>query len=242
MRLDLLLVERGLCTTRQEAQEVIHKGDVLVNGIAQTKQSKNISDQATVEVLSTRKYVSRGGEKLAGAFAAVFKHEDDVRAFLKSKKALDVGASTGGFTDFLLQYGISSVTAVDVGSGQLHESIKSNNKVTSFEKTDIRDYSSSTKYDVVVADLSFIPLRTVFDSILCFGAPGCYFFLLIKPQFEVGKGNTKKGIVKDDGLTLEVLNEYKKLLLKRGVENLQIRPCVIAGGDGNQEYFAIFSL
>lgn len=242
MRLDLLLVERGLCATRQEAQEVIHKGDVLVNGTVQNKQSKNIGEEAIVEVLSTRKYVSRGGEKLAGAFAAVFKHEDDVRAFLKSKKALDVGASTGGFTDFLLQHGVSSVTAVDVGSSQLHERIKNDKRVSSLENTDIRHFSPGAKYEIIVADLSFIPLKNVLSTIISSGSDGSYFFLLIKPQFEVGKGNTKKGVVKNLALVEDLLRGYEGLLKECGAKNVSIEPCAIKGGDGNQEYFAIFSL
>lgn len=242
MRLDQLLVVKGFCATRQEAQEIIERGHVLINGTPLTKQSKNIREDVSIKVLSTRKYVSRGGEKLAGAFAAIFRDEEGVINFINGKSALDVGASTGGFTDFLLKNKVSSVTAVDVGTAQLHESVKKDKRVLSLENTDIRNFSSETKYDIVVADLSFIALRNVIDTILSFGSVGTFFFILIKPQFEVGKGNTKKGVVKDTKLVMETLNEYQILLLERQVKKLQIVPSLIAGGDGNQEYFALFSL
>ncbi len=233
---------KGLCSTRQEAKEVIDKGHALVDGVPITKQSKDVNEGTALEVLSTRRYVSRGGEKLAGAFNFIFGDEEKVYDFLQGKTALDIGASTGGFTDFLLQHGVSFVTAVDVGSGQLHEHVKMNTQVTSFENTDIRDFSTDEKYDVIVADLSFIPLKNVIEKTISFGKKGAYFFLLIKPQFEVGKGNTKKGVVKDPHLVSETLSAYESLLLEYRVKNLQITKCVISGGDGNQEYFASFSL
>lgn len=242
MRLDLLLVARGLCVTRQEAQEIIGKGDVLVNGVPLTKQSKDVKDDVVIDVLSTRKYVSRGGEKLAGAFGSLFEGDEAIYLFLKDKSALDVGASTGGFTDFLLQHGVSSVTAVDVGSSQLHERIKNDKRVSSFENTDIRNFPPGAKYEIIVADLSFIPLKNVLDTIISFGTAGSYFFLLIKPQFEVGKGNTKNGVVKNLTLVEDLLKTYEGLLKECGAKSISMVPCAIKGGDGNQEYFAIFSL
>jgi 23S rRNA (cytidine1920-2'-O)/16S rRNA (cytidine1409-2'-O)-methyltransferase len=164
--------------------------------------------------------------------------EARVREFLHNKVAIDVGSSTGGFTDFLLQYGIAHVDAVDVGTSQLHEKVRSDGRVSVYENMDIRDFVSDTLYDVIVADLSFISLESVFEKIVSFGKEGALCFLLIKPQFEVGKGNTKKGVVKDAEL-VDVLLEKYRYIGERLLDAVRIVPCVITGGDGNQEYFLV---
>lgn len=242
MRLDLLLVHKGLCETRQEAQEAIAKAKVLVEGAVTTKQSKDVKEGAAIEVLWSREYVSRGGDKLSGIFYKLFMTKDSIRAFLHGKNALDIGSSTGGFTDFLLQNGIGKVVCVDVGTNQLHASIRDNPHVTVYENTDIRNFSSDGSYDVIVADLSFIPLKNVVKTITAFGRIGSYFFLLIKPQFEVGRGNTKKGVVKDMFLVKSILAEYETMVSELFAKDISIEPCAIQGGDGNQEYFLSFKL
>ena len=155
----------------------------------------------------------------------------------EGKVALDVGSSTGGFTDCLLSYGVDHVDAVDVGTLQLHEKIRNNPNVSVYENTDIRNFTSEKQYDIIVADLSFIPLHQVLEDIIRLRAHHTEYFLLIKPQFEVGKGNTKKGIVKDEKLVEKVLEEYKESLENKGISDIHIFPCHIQGGDGNQEYF-----
>lgn len=242
MRLDQEIVKRGLCESRTEAQELILSGNVLVNGIISIKQTKQVSDIDDIQVTARRKFVSRGGEKLEGIMLDVFKSTEKIREIIKDKKALDIGSSTGGFTDCLLSYGIVHVDAVDVGSEQLHEKLRKDDRVSLFENTDIRNFKNDKKYDIIVADLSFIQLKTVLKNIVDFGKNGTNYFLLIKPQFEVGKGNTKKGIVKDSIIVNKILSEYESLVKDFGLKNIKVFPCKIEGGDGNQEFFLVANL
>jgi 23S rRNA (cytidine1920-2'-O)/16S rRNA (cytidine1409-2'-O)-methyltransferase len=237
MRLDQALVERKLCDSRTEAQELIDSGYVYVNGAQVTKRIKQVEVADSLEVTNRRRFVSRGGEKLLGVLEDLYQTEEAIHKALNRKFALDVGSSTGGFTDCLLLHGVSHVDAVDVGSKQLHESLRNDSRITLFENKDIRNFSPSTSYDIVVADLSFISLSSVFDTIISFGTTGTLFILLIKPQFEVGKGNTKKGIVKDKKLVDDILEYYKKIAIISGFKKVDIFPSHIQGGDGNQEYF-----
>ena len=265
MRLDQTLVVRGLCESRTEAQELIESGFVLVNGVVNKKQAKSILEEDIIELMARRKYVSRGGEKLEGVFQDVFKYKREflVRQMsnvLQSSEtpargtlveqgyplldgilALDIGSSTGGFTDCLLQFGVSHVDAVDVGTEQLHVKLRNDPRISLFENTDIREFKTDILYDLVVADLSFISLEAVLDTILAFGKTDAEFFLLLKPQFEVGKGNTKKGIVKDGDLVSKVLKRYENAAKSKGLRSVSIFPCHIQGGDGNQEFFLVGS-
>jgi 23S rRNA (cytidine1920-2'-O)/16S rRNA (cytidine1409-2'-O)-methyltransferase len=237
MRVDTEIVRRGLCESRTEAQQLINEGKVFIDGVICTKNTKQVVETNEITLVGRRQFVSRGGEKLQGALYHVLTDSDGADAFCSTRTAIDIGASTGGFTDCLLSHGIVSVDAVDVGTLQLHEKIKNNKKVTIFENIDIREFRSSYKYDIVVADLSFISLAKVLDNIISFGKLGTVFYLLIKPQFEAGRGNTKKGIVKDKRLVDDILNIYLNLAKEKGLHDLKIFPCVITGGDGNQEYF-----
>jgi 23S rRNA (cytidine1920-2'-O)/16S rRNA (cytidine1409-2'-O)-methyltransferase len=245
MRLDQELVKRNLCESRTEAQELITSGFVFVDGGICSKQTKQVTDTTSIEVTKRRNFVSRGGEKLKGALNHLFGDDDAIGQFCLNKKVLDVGSSTGGFTDCLLSYGVLTVDAVDVGTNQLHPKIKNDSRVTSYENTDIRSFKSLVRakpgleitYDIIVADLSFIPLEHVFDDIIAFGKPGTSFILLIKPQFEVGKGNTKKGIVREDTLVLKILDKYKEITKEKGFKNVETFASSLQGGDGNQEYF-----
>lgn len=234
MRLDQALVSRGLASSRTEAQELIEKGCVLVEGDVFRKQAKQVDDKDAIVVTARRQFVSRGGEKLEGALSELF--EDKIKQILQNMHALDVGSSTGGFTDCLLSHGVQHVDAVDVGTDQLHASLREDSRVSLFEQTDIRAFVSPRAYDIIVADLSFIPLESVFDTILKHAKKGTHLFLLIKPQFEVGKGNTKKGIVKDEALVSAALRKYQTLA-ETALHNVRVFPCGIQGGDGNQEYF-----
>jgi 23S rRNA (cytidine1920-2'-O)/16S rRNA (cytidine1409-2'-O)-methyltransferase len=237
MRLDQELVKRNLCESRTEAQELISQGAVFVDGIVSFKQTKSIQDTSKIEVTTRREFVSRGGEKLRGVLNHLYKNDGAIRQFCTNKTVLDVGSSTGGFTDCLLSYGVSSVDAIDVGTAQLHPKIKTDTRVISYENTDIRNFKTTKTYDIIVADLSFIPLEHVFDSMLSFAKNGTTFFILIKPQFEVGKGNTKKGIVKEESLVTEILTKYSTLAQEKGLQDIDISESSIRGGDGNQEYF-----
>ncbi len=237
MRLDQALVTRALCESRTEAQELIEKSLVLVNGVIVTKQTKAIKDTDELSVQGKRSFVSRGGEKLKGILQDIYGDEEVIQSQVQGKQALDIGSSTGGFTDCLLSYGAAHVDAVDVGTDQFHARLRGDTRITLFESTDIRAFQASREYDIVVADLSFISLEPLFETILSFGKNGTAFFLLIKPQFEVGKGNTKKGIVKDMELVLSLLKKYEVIAKLHGMTDLQILPCHIQGGEGNQEFF-----
>jgi 23S rRNA (cytidine1920-2'-O)/16S rRNA (cytidine1409-2'-O)-methyltransferase len=242
MRLDVFLVTHGYCESRQEAQEAIKNGNVTVDGVVVTKASKETKEGASLLYHKKRKYVSRGGDKLESAFLARHADIHAVRTVLHNKQALDIGSSTGGFSDFLLQHGISHVDAVDVGTSQLHPSLKAKNGLTLYENQDIRTFATDRHYDVIVADLSFIPLEKILEKVISFGTAGTDFVLLIKPQFEVGKGNTKKGIVKDKTLVVAVLEKYTKLLKEYGINHVQVIESGVLGGDGNQEYFLYFTM
>lgn len=239
MRLDQELVQRKLCESRTEAQELIKMGTVFVDGLVCQKQIKQVAGTTKIEVTKRREFVSRGGNKLRGALTHIYKNDDEIKQFCMNKKVLDIGSSTGGFTDCLLSYGVSSVDAVDVGTAQLHQKIKEDIRVTSFENTDIRIFKpkNNLSYDIIVADLSFIPLENVFGIVINLGSKNTTFFLLIKPQFEVGKGNTKKGIVKEEKLIINVLAKYRALAEEKNLTKVETFASSIQGGDGNQEYF-----
>ncbi len=237
MRLDQELMARGLCESRTEAQELIASGAVFVSGNVCHKQTKQVSGTDEIIVQSRRRFVSRGGEKLEGVLLDVYGNQETIQKNILGKTALDVGSSTGGFTDCLIQNGISHVDAVDVGTAQLHQKIKDSSIVSVFENTDIRKFTTEHSYDIIVADLSFISLRQVVEDIIAFGISGTSFFLLIKPQFEVGKGNTKKGIVKDMSLVESIREEYSNLAMALGLRDVRVYESHIQGGDGNQEYF-----
>jgi 23S rRNA (cytidine1920-2'-O)/16S rRNA (cytidine1409-2'-O)-methyltransferase len=237
MRLDQALVVRGLVESRTEAQEVIGRELVSVNGKITTKQTKEVQGMDVLAVSGRRDFVSRGGDKLRGAFQDVYGEDEGIRTHLGGKVVLDIGSSTGGFTDCLLSYGVLHVDAVDVGTNQFHEKLRSDKRISLYESTDIRNFSSLKRYDIVVADVSFISLEPIFDAIAGFGKEHAEYFLLIKPQFEVGKGNTKKGIVKDQSLVSEILRKYEVLAKMHSWSDVQLLPCHLQGGDGNQEYF-----
>jgi 23S rRNA (cytidine1920-2'-O)/16S rRNA (cytidine1409-2'-O)-methyltransferase len=237
MRLDQLLVHKKLCETRTEAQELIASGFVIVDGIIVTKQTRQYPETTPVEVTGRRKFVSRGGNKLEGALNHVYGNQGSIEAILLNKHALDIGSSTGGFSDYLLQHGVATVTCVDVGTDQLHHSLRTDHRITLLENTDIRAFAPVKLFDILVADLSFITLEKVLEVIISFGKSGALYFLLIKPQFEVGKGNTKKGIVKDELLLDTVIKKYTDLSVELGLCDVLVFPCSITGGDGNQEYF-----
>jgi 23S rRNA (cytidine1920-2'-O)/16S rRNA (cytidine1409-2'-O)-methyltransferase len=237
MRLDQELVRRNLCESRVEAQELIVEGFILVDGIVSLKQTKQVTEISELTVIKRRKFVSRGGEKLEGILSQLYGDFNAISLFCANKNALDVGSSTGGFSDCLLSYGVSHVDAVDVGTLQLHPKLQSDPRISLYENTDIRNFKAGAPYDIIVADLSFIPLLNVFDTLISFGAPKTTYILLIKPQFEVGKGNTKKGIVKDMTLVADILKRYTLLAKEKGFKDTTILPCSIQGGDGNQEYF-----
>lgn len=237
MRFDQALVARNVCESRQEAQELIIRGHAFVNGCSITKQTKQICDSDLLTVNQRRRFVSRGGDKLEGALLHLYGNEGAINKALFTWSALDVGSSTGGFTDCLLAYGVSEVTAVDVGTSQLHSRLQNDTRIELHENTDIRNFTTKKNFQIITADVSFIPLEKIFDTILNLTCSGTVLLLLIKPQFEVGKGKTKKGIVKEQVYIEAVLEYYKILAEEKHIHDMQIFPSIVKGGEGNQEYF-----
>lgn len=230
-RLDILLFELGLVDSRKKASDLIKDGKVFINGIVVNKPSKEFVGDEKIEITEALKYVSRAGLKLEGAYK-------NFNFDIKDKIAVDVGSSTGGFTDFLLQNGIKKVYAVDVGTSQLVEKLRSDSRVVSLEKTDIRKAELPEKVDLAVIDVSFISLEIVLPSVINLLKEKGEIIALVKPQFEVGKENIGKGgIVKDDQAKFFILEKIKNFAGKLGLKIKEEMISPITGGDGNEEYF-----
>ncbi len=235
MRLDQYLVtNNGL--SRSRAQLLIDDGAVSVNGIITTKASKIVMDGDTVIVEDTILYVSRAGLKLESAL-------DIFNINPSGKTCLDIGSSTGGFTDCLLQRNAAHVDAVDVGTDQLVEKLRNDSRVSVYEKTDIRVFKNDQTYDLVVCDASFISLTKIIPELPRFSKTGTEIILLIKPQFEVGKdGLGKGGIVNNDMRVVEAITDVVTCAQQHGLRLVdEIKICPIRGGDGNQEYIGCFT-
>ncbi|RXF74405.1 TlyA family RNA methyltransferase [Hansschlegelia zhihuaiae] len=232
-RADLLLVERGLFESRARAQAAIAAGLVTADGATVGRASDTLSVEAAITAEPAHPYVSRGGVKLAFAL-------DRFDIAVEGFEALDVGASTGGFTDVLLARGAVRVVAVDVGRGQLHPRIAADPRVTSREGVDIRDFAAAdlpAAPGLVVIDVSFAPLSAVLPAAAMLAAPGAAIVALVKPQFEVGrKAIGKRGIVKDEAARLHALAAAWDLASGLGLVVLGDVPSPITGGDGNVEY------
>lgn len=242
-RLDCALVSRGLTGSRTTAQRLIRAGAVSVNNSKITKSSLLVKNSDTISVSqspisdSCLRYVSRGALKLEGAFEAF---AADGLTTCGTTQALDIGASTGGFCDVLLQRGVQSVIALDVGHGQLHPSIAKNPRVIEMSGVNIRDvYKEDLPYqpNLIVSDVSFISLTLVIPVIARIAQPKADVVLLVKPQFEVGKGNLGKGgIVTDKNLRLQALSTVKDCAQHNGLCVVSTCQSPIEGTHGNVEY------
>ena len=239
MRADQLLVERGLASSRSQAQRLIASGVQWLDHGAWKRVAKNgdvLPLGAELELLDSAeaRYVSRGGLKLEGALAA--SGVDVTR-----KRCLDVGQSTGGFTDCLLQHGAAHVTGVDVGHGQLHESVRREPRVTALEKINARELDAEQAgrdFDFACADLSFISSTLVLPAIVPLLKPGADLLLLVKPQFELQPGQIgKHGIVSDESLYPLVQRRVNDCCASLGLQVRGWYDSVVQGGDGNREFF-----
>ena len=231
-RADHLLVARGLFESRAKAQAAIDAGLVTADGAPVRKAAQQISNGALLEAGPAHPYVSRGGVKLAAALAH-FGFDPE------GKVCLDVGASTGGFTDVLLRAGARLVYAVDVGRDQLHPSLRKRREVVSLEKVDVRKIDQSkigNAVDFVAIDLSFISLKKILGHVLHVTSPRAELVALIKPQFEVGRKLVRKGIVRDPALHRAVCEEIIALVATLGWEEIGLIESPILGGDGNREF------
>ena len=239
MRADQLLVERGLAATRSQAQRLIASGVRWLGAGGWRDVAKNgdeIPPHAQLELLDTReaRYVSRGGVKLEGALR---ESGIDVRG----KACLDVGQSTGGFTDCLLQHGAARVTGVDVGHGQLHDKLRQDPRVVAIEKVNARELAREQvggDFDVAVGDLSFISLTLVLPAVVPLVKEGGDLLMLVKPQFELQPADIGKGgIVSDPSLHAQVERRIRDCCARLGLAVRGWFASPIAGGDGNREFF-----
>jgi 23S rRNA (cytidine1920-2'-O)/16S rRNA (cytidine1409-2'-O)-methyltransferase len=233
-RLDSELVRRGLATSRAEAQQAVHAGLVRVGGVTATKVATLVGDDEPVDLAGPpRRFVSRGGEKLA---AAIGRFAVDVTG----TDALDAGASTGGFTDCLLQAGARHVLAVDVGYGQLAWELRRDARVSVLERTNVRSLRpSDLPYApaVVVADLSFISLRTVLPALAAVSAPGADSIMLVKPQFEAGpEGVGRGGVVRDPDVWMRVISSVAVAAAAAGFAPQGMMASPVRGPAGNVEF------
>ena len=232
LRADRLLVERGLFESRAKAQAAIDAGLITANDAVVRKASEEIAVDAAISASPAHPYVSRGGVKLAAAL-------DHFGFDPKGHICLDVGASTGGFTQVLLEGGARRVYAVDVGRGQLHESLRARPEVLSLEQTDIRALSPARldePPDFVTVDASFISLKLVLPAALALTKMPAQLVALIKPQFEAGRERVKKGVVRDPAVHAAVCADISAFVASLGWRVLGITPSPIEGGDGNAEF------
>src|SRR5581483_7365586 len=221
-RADRLLVARGVFESRARAQAAIAAGLVRADGVTLCKPSDEISEEAAIEAAPEHPYVSRGGVKLAALDRFGLNVEDRI--------CLDVGASTGGFTEVLIERGARRVYAVDVGRGQLHARLRVNEKIISIEHTDIRTLDAAQlaeRPDFATIDASFISLKLVLPAVETLLEPRATLVALIKPQFEAGRSAVKKGIVRDPEIHAAVCADIEKFIAARGWR---------VGGDGNREF------
>lgn len=234
IRLDRLLVTRGLASAREQARSLILAGEVLVNGIPVTKAGALVAAAAKITLKRDKPpFVSRGGFKLAAAL-------DHFRLDVTGLVALDVGISTGGFTDCLLQRGAARVYGVDVGYGQLAWQLRQDPRVIPLERTNIRHLPPEAipeKVDLAVVDVSFISLKLVLPQVCQFLKPGGVVLALIKPQFEVGRGKVGKGgVVREEALRQQVVQDLQLFAQSQGLQVHGVIPSPILGPKGNQEY------
>jgi 23S rRNA (cytidine1920-2'-O)/16S rRNA (cytidine1409-2'-O)-methyltransferase len=252
LRADLALVERGLCTSRAQAQALITQGKVLAKaGIAAAEPVKKASQMIGVHIElqvledTDGTFVSRGGKKLLGALQKTQKE-------VSSLRCIDFGQSTGGFTDCLLQHGANSVVGIDVGKDQLHSKVRMDGRVLAIEGVNLKTANTHellkhieterphfVPFDFAVADLSFISLSKVLGNLAAMLPTGCEGLFLVKPQFELGASHIgKNGLVKNLGDHLETLQQNIQASCKEhGFELIDFFECSLKGGDGNQEFF-----
>ena len=234
MRLDSYLVENGLFESRNRASVAIKSGLVSVDGKVATKPSLKVAELANVKVQESKFYVSRAAKKL----------EEYLKEYslpIEGARCLDIGSSTGGFTQMLLENGASCVDCVDVGKEQLHQSLRENAKVNVFEQTDIRDFKA-LPYDLIVSDVSFISLLKIVDSVDSLSDKSTTICLLFKPQFEVGLGvkRDSKGVVLDKNAIESVKRDFELKTKELGWQIVDTRESRVSGKEGNVEYFYSF--
>jgi len=235
-RLDAELVRRGLARSREDAADLIESRSVLVIGIPATKPATQVDAETSITISGDRDdYVSRGGHKLAGALDAF------PGIVVEGKRALDAGASTGGFTDVLLQRSVGAVVAVDVGYGQMAWEIRQDPRVQILDRTNVRHLTLEQivePVDLIVADLSFISLSLVLPALVAVSRPGADFLVMVKPQFEVGRERLGAGgVVRDPALRKSAVKDVATAAYEMGLGCKGVVASSLPGPSGNVEYF-----
>jgi len=236
-RIDVLLVERGLAQTREKARALILAGEVIANERVVSKAGTQVREDVPIRLLQKPPFVSRGGLKLAHAL-------DRFQIDVNSIAALDVGASTGGFTDCLLKRGAGRVYALDVGYGQLDYQLRMNPRVVVMERVNARyPFSLPEPVDLATLDLSFISLEKVVPNVAQLVKKGGKLICLVKPQFEVGRGQVGKGgLVKDPLVHAHVLGRFISWAIEKGLRIGGLTPSPILGASGNREFFVLLKV
>lgn len=234
-RLDHLLVQKQLVPTRSQAESYIRLGQVKVNGKKITKPGYFVAEEAKIEFGAKEQYVSRAALKLASV-------AQTLGLEFRGKTILDVGSSTGGFTDYALQHGATRSFAVDVGTNQLHSKLREDPRVEVHEKTDIRDFISDEKADIAAIDVSFISMRQVLPSVANLITEGGIIVAMLKPQFEAGKSQLNKGIVKNNALRRQIIQDFEAWVKQNGFVLLKKSDSAVAGEKGNLERFYLLKV
>lgn len=229
------MLARGLVVTRSQAESFIRMGGVLVNGKPASKSGAMVSESDIIKLTVAEQYVSRAGLKLASVARSL-------RLDFAHKVVLDVGSSTGGFTDYALQHGAEKVIAVDVGTDQLHPSLHGDPRIELHEQTDIRDvHTVSSPVDIVVIDVSFISLREILPSVKRLSHKGTRIAAMVKPQFEAGNNAMHKGVIKNDRMRRDILQDFEQWS-KASFVILDKADSEIAGSKGNRERFYLLTI
>lgn len=232
LRLDHALTRRGLVPSRSQAESWIRLGKVTVDGRVVTKPGFFVDELAQLTLTASERYVSRAGLKLASV-------ADKFHLDFRGKVVLDVGSSTGGFTDYALQHGARKVIAVDVGTDQLHPSLRNNKLIELHEKTDIRGFVPSETPDIVVIDVSFVSLRQILPSVAEMSVPSTEIIAMVKPQFEAARAQMgTSGVVRNDRVRREILHDFEEWSRKVFVI-VQKSDSEVKGAHGNHERFYV---
>ncbi len=234
-RLDIELANRGLTQSRSQAENLIRLGQIEVDGRIASKPGQPVGPDSIIKLLASERYVSRAGLKLASVAA-------NFRIDFANKVVLDIGSSTGGFTDYALQHGASRVIAVDVGTDQLHPSLRSDERIELHEKTDIRDFVTDQTIDIIVGDVSFISLREILPHVAKnLMQPSTQLVAMVKPQFEAGRGQVNKGVIKNDKVRRQILADFEEWSQRYFVVRDK-RDSDVAGQKGNVERFYLLAI
>ena len=234
-RLDAELVRRGLVSSRSQAESWVKLGKVTVDGKPATKSGQFVREDSDIQLTATEKYVSRAGLKLASV-------AELLNVSFKNTVVLDVGSSTGGFTDYALQHGAKKVFAVDVGTDQLHPSLHGHERIELYEKTDIRDFVPSETPDIIVIDVSFISLREILPHLAKrVAGKQTKIMAMVKPQFEASRQQVNKGVIKNDSVRRQILKDFE-FWAKDLFTIVDKRDSEVAGAKGNRERFYLLKI